>query len=104
VSAMHTYVLEYETRHRQLELSSAHETSGEAIFLHLFSGAVLFETLLRTCRLGSGIGGGRVETHFSAPALPPPLWRPPTLHRYGASRARRRSREHARRRGQYAVQ
>jgi hypothetical protein len=69
VSAMHTYMLEYETRHRQLELSSAHESSGEAIFLHLFSGAVLFETLLRTCSLGSSISGSSLNSYLTTPAI-----------------------------------
>ena len=47
VTALFTFILELSSRLQDLELTPSHVGSREPLFLHLFKGALVFETLLR---------------------------------------------------------
>jgi hypothetical protein len=52
VTAFLTFLLEYRSRKRQLFLAPPTGGTGEPFYLHLFKGALLFETLLKTSSEG----------------------------------------------------
>jgi hypothetical protein len=51
VTALFTFVLEFKSRLNDLELLPPSGT-GELVYIHLFKGALLFETLLKTSKVG----------------------------------------------------
>jgi hypothetical protein len=53
VTALLSFLLEVTTRQKQLKLAPVGVGTGEPFFLHLFKGAVLFETLLRASPAGT---------------------------------------------------
>jgi len=65
VTALFTYALEYEKLLSQLRLSSSHPTTLEPVYLNLFKGTLLLETLLKRSRAGQTIGGrGTLKTYL----------------------------------------
>lgn len=58
VTALLSFLLEFSSRAKELSLTGGNPTgTGEPFFLHLFKGALLFETLLKTSTAGSAIQG-----------------------------------------------
>jgi hypothetical protein len=59
VTALFTFLLEYQSRADDLKVLPPAAGTGEAVYLHLFKGALLFETLLKTSVAGQAIIAGR---------------------------------------------
>jgi len=55
VTAFFTFVLEFNTRVGQLMLSPGRGGTGESVFVHLFKGALLFESLIKVSALGKAV-------------------------------------------------
>lgn len=64
VTALFTFILEYEPRSRQLVFASSHGGSGEPFYLHLFKGSLIFETLLKVSRPGQRLAQGTIGTYL----------------------------------------
>jgi len=64
VTALFTFILEYEPRSRQLVFASSHGGSGEPFYLHLFKGSLIFETLLKVSALGQRLVQGTIGTYL----------------------------------------
>ncbi len=55
VTGVFTFLLEFSSRAKELSLAGTPTSTGEPFFLHLFKGALLFETLLKTSPAGGVI-------------------------------------------------
>jgi hypothetical protein len=55
VTALLSFLLEFSSRAKELSLARGKTGTGEPFFLHLFKGALLFETLLKTSTASSAI-------------------------------------------------
>jgi hypothetical protein len=55
VTALLSFLLEFSSRAKELSLARGKTGTGEPFFLHLFKGALLFETLLKTSTAGLAI-------------------------------------------------
>jgi hypothetical protein len=55
VTGLISFLLEFPSRRKELSLAGTQTSTAEPFFLHLFKGAVLFETLLKTSTVGSTI-------------------------------------------------
>jgi hypothetical protein len=55
VTGFLSFLLEFPSRSIELSLAGTPTSTGEPFFLHLFKGALLFETLLKTSTAGSAI-------------------------------------------------
>jgi hypothetical protein len=64
VTALFTFILEYQSRRRDLMCASSHGGSGEPFLLHLFKGALIFETLLKVSALGQKLGLGTLGDYL----------------------------------------
>ncbi len=57
VTGLISFLLEFPSRTTELSLAGTQMSTAEPFFLHLFKGTLLFETLLKTSTVGSGIQG-----------------------------------------------
>lgn len=64
VMALFTFILEYQSRYRELMFVSSHGGSGESFLLHLFKGALIFETLLKVSAYGPEPGPGTLGNYL----------------------------------------
>jgi hypothetical protein len=55
VTGFLSFLLEFRSRAKELRLAGTRTSTGEPFFLHLFKGALLFETLLKTSAPGLAI-------------------------------------------------
>jgi len=69
VTALFTFILEYRCRHRELMFASSHGGSGESFLLHLFKGALIFETLLKVSPLRPTSGLGTLNDYLGNPSV-----------------------------------
>lgn len=58
VTALFTFVLEFKSRLDDLDLLPSSGT-GELVYIHLFKGALLFETLLKTSEVGRKVSAAK---------------------------------------------
>jgi len=80
VTAFLSYLLEVTPRRTQLELAPAGSGTGEPFFLHLFKGAVLFESLLRASLAGRPIVAGNPKTTLNTLLSSPAIFQGLTLN------------------------
>jgi hypothetical protein len=55
VTALISFLLEFQSRVTELALAGSQTSTAEPFFLHLFKGTVLFETLLKTSTAGINV-------------------------------------------------
>jgi len=77
VTALFTFLLEYSSRLTDLQLVAQAAGTGEATYLHLFKGALLFESLLKTSQAGQTLLAAnpraRLGDLLSSPTVYQPL-------------------------------
>lgn len=65
VTAIYTYIFEFEDRYKMLEISQNQKGSLEPWVIHLFKGGLIFETLLKYVAKKHGLGDLKTIGNFS---------------------------------------
>lgn len=76
VTALFTFLLEYSSRLSDLRLVPQAAGTGEPAYLHLFKGALLFETLLKTSQVGQPLVAANARATLGDLLCSPAVYHP----------------------------
>jgi hypothetical protein len=69
-----SFLLEFSSRAKELSLGGSLTSTGEPFFLHLFKGALLFETLLKISAAGSVIQTSNPKATINTLLMDPTIY------------------------------